>query len=161
SLMKTSAEQNDQEQNFMPRDTTAQWLVTYGIVTKPSEVLTRRTIRSEEFSVPQSAFCIDADEDKKPSAGGNVLYCVNGQPLQADHAYSVVTTNHVAEDTLVYGVLAGLPSDYHEASDVFLVTKIGETISTDGNHLQKEGITTKNTPTRDIIQDEVGHQVRG
>jgi hypothetical protein len=129
SIMQVASEQSDQEQNLLPRDTSQEWLVTYGIVTGKSSVLTRMTARSDEFSVPQNPACKDAGEEEKPSAGGKTMYCVNGLPLQADHAYWVTTSDHLAEDKVVYSAMSGQPLDYVRKGDEFLTSTIASMVS--------------------------------
>ena len=127
SLMSTSSSQNSVEQTLQQTDISAQWLVTYGIVTSPASPalnLTRSQPNSEEFFVTHDGSCNDMQERAHPSAGGNALYCVNGVPLLADHAYAIATTDFL-DQTFV--VPKQLPNYYSPRRD-FLTKIIADTI---------------------------------
>ena len=108
NLMSAASVQSSQEQSLQQADISGQWLVTFGIVTSPALNLTRSQPSSKEFSVIHDDSCNDAQERTHPSAGGNDLYCVNGLPLFADHAYSVATT-----DYLDHNLVPKQPDNYY------------------------------------------------
>ena len=151
SLMATASAQSQQENTLVPSDISQKWLVTFGIETKESDVLTRRTVQSNEFSVQQDKECADAAEETNPSAGGKVLYCVNGVPIQADHAYSVATSDHLAEDTVIYTAMSSLPPEYRQASRDFLIETIASTLQSNAG--DKKVVT--------VTEAEARHQKRG
>jgi len=151
SLMEVASAQSEQELGLMPSDTAQQWLVTFGIVTAKSQVLTRMKAQSDAFSVQQYGECAEADEEANPSAGGKTMYCVNGLPLQADHAYWVTTSDHLAEDKVIYTAMSGLPSHYVVKSREFLTANIVSTSSPEAPSVGPDSITN----------DEIRHQKRG
>ena len=115
SMMATAATENTQEQTLQQADISGKWLVTFGIVAAPAINLTRTQVSSEEFSAASDPSCNDAQEIAHPSAGGNTLYCVNGLPLLADHAYSIATTDYMEQN-----VVPKQPDDYYSRSSRFL-----------------------------------------
>jgi hypothetical protein len=147
----------------MPRDTSQQWLVSFGIVTGKSRILTRMNVLSDEFSVPQDPGCKDAEEEAKPSAGGKTMYCVNGVPLQADHAYWVTTSDHLAEDKVIYTAMSGLPADYIVNSHDFLTSTIASTKKPDGALNNPGAVSNEETKhqKREIFNLDFGKVVAG
>lgn len=124
SLMATASTQNSMEQTLQQTDISGQWLVTFGIVTSPALVLSRSQPNSDEFFVTHDNACNDAQERAHPSAGGTVLYCVNGVPLLADHAYSIATTDFLDQTF----VLPKQSPDYYSHQNVFLTKTIADAI---------------------------------
>jgi len=121
-MMLAASTQNSQEQSLSQTDISGQWLVTFGIVTVPASNLTRSQISSSEFSVTSDPSCNDVQERAHPSAGGRTLYCVNGQPLLADHAYSIAATDYLDQT----GVVPKQPFDDYYSSKGKFVTEIIE-----------------------------------
>ena len=90
--------------------------------------------------------CNDMQERAHPSAGGNALYCVNGIPLLADHAYSVATTDY-QDQNLVPLQLTG----YYSRPGEFLTATIEDAVLRDSS-------LPGRTSTAEL---ELDHQERG
>jgi hypothetical protein len=146
NLMAAASVQNNQEQSLQQADISGQWLVTFGIVTSPALNLTRSQPSGKEFSVIHDDSCNDAQELVHPSADGNDLYCVNGLPLIADHAYSVATTDYLDQN-----LVPKQPDNYYSHSLDYLTKTIE-----DGVFHPKPIAQQVNT-----AQVETDHQRRG
>jgi hypothetical protein len=53
-------------------------------------------------------------------------YCVDGEAIRSDHAYFILTSDHLASDTEVYGTMAGLPENYKEGHQGYLTKNIAD-----------------------------------
>jgi hypothetical protein len=94
------------------RDVDQQWLQTEGIVTTVIKTPTPG-LSADAFTVSGDPNCHDVTQEKtQPAAGGIVMYCVNGLPLQPDHAYWIATTDHLVQDGLVYTTMSGEAPHY-------------------------------------------------
>ena len=129
-LMQTSQQQTDQEQTLLARDLHQEWLMTYGIITKPPTKLAIAASGPEGFSLPGSAGCgntVDATTDS-----ASPPYCINGQLIAPDRAYWVIASDQLAEDKNIYaalGAIAGKNSHADEAlNHSFLTTEIADEI---------------------------------
>jgi hypothetical protein len=146
-MMLTASTQNSQEQSLSQTDISGQWLVTFGIVTVPASNLTRSQISSSEFSVTSDPSCNDVQERVHPSAGGRTLYCVNGQPLLPDHAYSIATTDYLDQT----GVVPKQPfDDYYSSNDKF-VTEILEQ-----NIFLGQPMISVSSSKKTMLDDQIG-----
>ena len=138
-MLQTAAQQTDEEQTLLARDVHDAWLTSYGIVTGPAKNLVRSTSSVYSFSVPgvkQCNFASGASSNADPSAATSATYCVNGQAILADHAYSLVTSDHLAGDQLVYATLGALtknnPRYEFPSMKLFLTTEIADQATKEG-----------------------------
>ena len=132
-MLQTAAQQIDEEQTLLARDVHDAWLTSYGIVTAPAQNLVSSTSSVYSFSVPgvkQCKFASGPSSNADPSVATSATYCVNGQAILADHAYSLVTSDHLAEDQLVYATLGAFtknnPQYKSRSKSVFLTAEIAD-----------------------------------
>lgn len=122
-MLKMAQQETVDEQSLLPRDTIHEWLLTFGIVTKPPDNLTAASVGPETFSIPGTGFCKPDPDAKGPE------YCVNGQKISDDGSYGIATTDHLAKDTEVYKLLSALDSRYHWGKgSEFLTAEIADEI---------------------------------
>lgn len=154
AMLASAQQQTDYEQTLLPRDAVQEWLLTFGVVTKPPKNLSAATMGPETFVVPGLSFCSMA------SAGGTPQYCINGQKIADDGAYWVSTSDHLAQDTQVYKVLSSLDQRYHlPKRGLFLTGEIADEICgratgsasacTPQQHSRETREVQKATPTDD------------
>jgi hypothetical protein len=123
NLLTMAQQETDDEQTLAARDTTGEFLLTFGIVTKPPENLSAASMGPETFSIPGIGFCKPGADAQGPE------YCVNGQKISDDGAYGIATTDHLAKDTEVYKLLSAQDSRYHWRKPVeFLTAEIADEI---------------------------------
>lgn len=114
-VLQKAQNYSDNSSALTTTDIAQQYLETEGVV---DPIVGSPVLSSGAFSVQSSVYCHDPDEEKKPSAGGTRAYCVNGVPLQADHAYWVVTSDHIATEQVEYGLSGQNPADYRQKHDI-------------------------------------------
>lgn len=200
ALLTKSKELRDAEQTLNPRDTFDEWLVSFGITAKPEKPSTGSGKSSTKASRPAMAgvkLATGAVETttafKKPPAQDSLAipitgcrifspsdfanpssrssYCMDDEALRSDHAYFVVTSDHLANDTAVYTTVASLPRDYKEGRQGYLTKNIADFLvhgtgtSSSGTSDPGKGFTTdeaeKNQQKRPILQIDVGKAVVG
>jgi hypothetical protein len=117
NMLTTSQAQQLADSSLAPTDTYGQSLATFGIVQPSSPNLSQPGSGNSAFPVQQDSACGQANS----SVTDPSQYCVNGQLIQSDGAYWVITSDHLANDKLIYKVMAASkPLFYHE-------TETGET----------------------------------
>ncbi len=144
-MLTTAQQETDEEQTLAARDTTDEWLMTFGVVTSPPTNLVAASMGTDTFAVPGESFCNDASAD-----AGTPTYCVNGQKVTDDGAYWVSTSDHLANDNAVYKVLKALDPRYHqEKKNLFVTGEIADEIF---KHGQKEAILANAKPPAAIVK---------
>jgi regulator of sigma D len=122
-LLMRAQQETDDEQTLAARDTTREWLLTFGIVTKSPDNLSAASMGPETFSIPGISFCKEGADPQGPE------YCINGQKISDDGAYGIATSDHLAKDTQVYKLLNALDSRYHwRKTGEFLTAEIANEI---------------------------------
>ena len=119
ALLTTSQQQSLLESSLTAPDVTGQSLATFGIVQPASPNLASPGSRTQEFPIPQDSACGHAtDPVTDPSA-----YCIDGQTIRSDGAYWAITSDHLANDSAIYKVMAATTKDsYHQtAENKFLI----------------------------------------
>jgi hypothetical protein len=154
---------SNEEQSLEAQDISQQWLVTFGIMAEGAKTSNRSkpkptdgkqlALNTKKFFVIPNQDCVPIQDD-----GSNKTYCVNGRPIDPDHAYSVSTSDHLAEDSAVYSVLSKFPKDYHEESKYFLTQKIAATIVTMNSPKVSSVVEGESEFS---TQSELSHQKRG
>jgi hypothetical protein len=99
TLSRPPGDQAVAQHSLAARDTTDQWLMTFGVVTSDQTNLTRLESSPDRFGIPWS----DACRGSKSST--DVQYCVNGSVIADDAGYWVTTSDHIANDTAIYTML--------------------------------------------------------
>ncbi|MGA7341736.1 MAG: hypothetical protein WBE72_24805 [Terracidiphilus sp.] len=135
TLMKTAEQQTDQEQTLLARDLSQEWLVTYGVVTRPPTNLTAAASGPETFSVPGSDGCNNTGSKSKASNAANSPYCVDGQSILSDHAYWLTTSDQLAQDNAVYTALSSFASKSGYAAPtnrLYLTSEIADEVTRRG-----------------------------
>ena len=142
SLMKAAQQQTDQEQTLLARDLHQEWLMTYGIVTKPPTNLVAAASGPDTFSVPGSEGCANGLTSPSP-------YCINGQSVVSDRAYWITTSDQLAQDTSVYTALGSLtakPNHYASATgQLFLTSEIADQVMSRGQRPELLAVTNPNS----------------
>jgi hypothetical protein len=110
AMLKTAQSQETDQESLAARDTTDQWLVTYGITTNDPKQLTRLEVREDRFVLPEDKACRGNMSAIKPETP----YCVNGSTIAEDASYWVETSSHIANDGITYTTMKALPDDYHQ-----------------------------------------------
>jgi hypothetical protein len=153
TLLTTAQSEVTEEQNLAARDTADQWLVTYGITTSDPKQLTRLEVQSDRFSLPQDDGCKGNLSGAKPEPP----YCVNGSTIADDAAYWVATSDHLANDSVLYTSMKALPKDYHEGhSAEFLTLELSEALKNNkkGLLLPLKSNGDKSKTPIELAQDE-------
>jgi hypothetical protein len=137
-MLKTAQEETEDEQTLAARDTVDEWLMTFGIVTKPPQNLAAASMGPATFAIPGVSFCKDPGSDTGASE-----YCVNGQRVTDDGAYWVGTSDHLAEDNQVYKILRGLDDKYHmRKKKLFITGEIADEVFRHGREEASEKLVT-------------------
>jgi hypothetical protein len=123
SMLKTSSDLKDEESKLRPNDIFDQSLVSFGIMSQPES---SPTPSNDLFAIPATLECPVLSSTDYAGSGAKKAYCVNGEAIRSDHAYSVVTTDHLASDTQVYTAMSGLPSNYREPRVGYLTQRIAD-----------------------------------
>jgi hypothetical protein len=121
-MLTIAQQETESEQALSARDTVEEWLTTFGIVTHPPENLSAASMGPQTFFIPGATFC-------KEDPGGNAeasKYCINGHRLADDGAYYVATSDHLAQDKQVYGILQSLDPTYHKKLNLFITREIAD-----------------------------------
>ncbi len=113
SMIELSNKKMDDRTELVDRDITGEWLVTFGIVQSALTNVTQVSRNEEPLWIPADSNC------KGPSPQQSV-YCVGGSPLVDDQYYWVLTSDHLAQDAVVYGTLQKLPRVEHVTIRKFL-----------------------------------------
>lgn len=113
--LKAAGDQAIAQRSLAARDTSDQWLVTFGVVTSDQTNLTRLEANSIRFGVPWSDECHENKTQTDPQ------YCVNGSTIADDAGYWISTSDHVANDAAIYTMLRNESSGYHQLKWVKLV----------------------------------------
>lgn len=113
--LKAADDQVIAQRSLAARDTSDQWLVTFGVVTSDSTNLTRLESSSDRFGVPWSDEC-RVDEGQK-----DTQYCVNGATIADDAGYWISTSDHIANDTEIYTMFEPKMADYRQQQSIKLV----------------------------------------
>jgi hypothetical protein len=121
SMLAMSKQKKDEEEMLKPNDTFDQWLISFGIVSPPE---TSPAPSSDLFAIPAGPECRDYSPNDYAGSGAKKAYCVNGEAIRSDHAYFIVTSDHLASDTQVYATMAGLLGGYKELRRGYLTERI-------------------------------------
>jgi hypothetical protein len=176
-MLTTAQQETVDEQTLAARDTTEEWLLTFGIVTELPKNLSAASMGPETFALTGWGPC---KQDTAEEEAETPPYCVNGQKVTDDGAYWVSTSDHLARDKQIYKGLDTLDAKYHQKKTrLFLTGEIEDEIlghciaraSEDGAPPSKmEDCETKkasNTPASTTRPPETGmnkveehHQVR-
>jgi hypothetical protein len=165
ALMKTSQQQANQDQTLLARDLNNEWLMTYGIVTKPPTNLAAASSGPESFSVPGLDGCNPASSPLvgKADSAADPPYCVDGHSVASDGSYWLSTSDQLAQDTTVYsalGTLAQKNTAYVERTrDLFITTEIAEEVLRDGQQPASSNLPA-NAPESSLALIENYHQAR-
>jgi hypothetical protein len=116
SMIQKSDTYLNEESELSDRDITGEWLVTFGITQPPLANVTDLSRANEPLWVPPDPNC-----DGAPGT-----YCVGGVPLVDDQYYWLLTSDSLAQDPNVYGVLAKLDPKQHEQTFDFLTGEMAE-----------------------------------
>ena len=127
SMLTTAQQENDDEETLDARDTTHQWLKTFGITTALPRNLSAASMGSAGFTIPGIELCEKEPDAKDPQ------YCINGKFLSDDGSYLIVTSDHLAQDTQLYKVLGNLDPKYHVESVRYITRDITDEISVHGS----------------------------
>jgi hypothetical protein len=118
------------EMSLAARDTSQQWLVTFGITTNDERNLTRLERNGDNFSIPWNVACKGDPNEAKQA----VRYCVTGSTITDDGGYWVATSDHIANDKAVYSEMKNEPNHYHNPVEAKAVPVPGP-----GEKPQKQG----------------------
>lgn len=155
-MIATAQQEANDEQSLAARDTTQEWLMTYGVVSKPPTNLTATAMGAETFSVPGLKFCTD-----KNPGGGSAVYCINGQEIADDGAYWVATSDSLANDSQLYKVLQAQNASYHMLKkELYFNGEIGDEAA---KHDQPHVLSDKNqqiNPQTSVALVEQAQQMR-
>jgi hypothetical protein len=116
-MLATAQQESDDEQTLAARDTRDEWLMTFGIATKPPQNLSGASMGPATFTVPGVDFCTSQGTE-----AGTSQYCINGQKVTNDGAYWVSTSDHLADDNQVYKAFTALETRYHLRKKGLFVT---------------------------------------
>ena len=108
----------NEESELADRDITGQWLVSFGITQPALANVTDISRADQPLWIPSDPNC------KAASRAGT--YCVGGIPLVDDQYYWLVTSDSLAQDPNVYGILAKLDAKQHEQTSDFLTGKMAK-----------------------------------
>jgi hypothetical protein len=123
TMLSISQQQGLTESSLEPTDVSGQSLATFGFVQPSSPNLSKPGSGSERFPIAQDSVC--GTEAKSSTEVSK--YCINGQPIRADGSYWIVTSDHLANDKLLYKVLAASIEDgYHETSVEYVTGAIAD-----------------------------------
>jgi hypothetical protein len=136
TMIDISSKKMDDRTELVDRDITGEWLVTYGIVQSTLTNVTQVNRNDEPLWIPVDNNC------KGPSPQQSV-YCVGGTPLVDDQYYWLLTSDHLAQDALVYGTLEKLPPTEHETSRTFLTMRLA--------HYLLSSLEDKDSRTRSAV----------
>lgn len=117
SMIEISDKKMDDRTELIDRDITGEWLVTYGIVQSTLTNVTQVNRNDEPLWIP-------VDNNCKGPLPQSSVYCVGGTPLVDDQYYWLLTSDHLAQDALIYGTLEKLPPIEHETSRTFLTAPL-------------------------------------
>ena len=126
-MLGTSQKQGQLDSTLSFTDASGQSLATFGIAQPESFNLSDPGSFGGQFPIPQDGSCGKATDSTADVAS----FCVNGQPIQSDASYWVVTSDHLAQDSVLYKSLAAHKSDdYQEKSKdpAFLTASIAENL---------------------------------
>ena len=177
SLLAKSKTLKDEENSLKPRDAAEEWLVSFGIMSQKTPATDPNdhsvpsalsepasdsgdvstdplqkgpvTAANDLFAVPSWANCKPYSKNDTANSDQKNVYCVNGETIRSDYAYSIITTDHLANDTSVYTTIAGLPADYREQRNKYLTERIADSLwAAFGNkhNLQDGGEVTHRYP---------------
>jgi hypothetical protein len=125
TMLKTSENQELADRSLQPTDISGQSLATFGIAQPASPNLSRPGSGNQEFPLPQDSVCGNA----RTAVTDPSMYCVNGQPIRSDGAYWVITSDHLANDKLVYKVMAAsIPLSYQQLETTYLTGAIADAL---------------------------------
>lgn len=120
-VLNAATGQTATHESLEARDTTDQWLLSFGITTYMPDQLTLQHLRADQFGFPIDSGCKGDPNAPKPD---KIPYCINGSAISDEAAYSILTSDHVANDNVVYSALSTLLSHYHEKSNDFITKKL-------------------------------------
>jgi len=123
-MLNTAQQQYLLQDSLAARDVDGQWLTSFGIVEPVSSNLTQLTAQNDVFEVPQDRAC-NAVKDPSTQA---TAYCVNGLPIAQDAAYWVTTSDHIANDAVLYKVLQASQKDYHQQKHLYITEEIANSL---------------------------------
>lgn len=139
SLLAKSKTLKEDENGLQPRDAAEEWLVSFGIMSQkapvvdandgPAEASRNGSAADPDLSAPPSWMnCKPYSKNDTTNSDQKNAYCVNGETIRSDYAYSIITTDHLASDTSVYTTIAGLPADYREPRNKYLTERIADSL---------------------------------
>jgi hypothetical protein len=98
SMLSTSRKEAQDEESLTGTGAFGESLATYGIVQPLSTNLSNPGTANNRFPLAQDNLCgAVKDPVTNPSQ-----YCVNGQPISSDGAYWTITSDHLANDSILY-----------------------------------------------------------
>jgi hypothetical protein len=131
SMLATAQQESDDEETLQARDTTQQWLITFGITTQLPRNLSAASMGSAAFTIPGINLCEKDQDAKEPQ------YCVNGRFVSDDGSYLIVTSDHLAQENELYKALSALDPRYHIESERYITRDIIDEVydSKAGSHV--------------------------
>lgn len=110
SMLTISRAQGQEDNTLTPTDAFGQSLATFGIAQPESTNLGNPGSNGGEYPIPEDGACGKATG----SIADPSTFCVNGQPIQSDAAYWIITSDHLALDKILYKAMAAHSSDYYQ-----------------------------------------------
>jgi len=114
-------EQSNTQTSLIATDLTQQWLVVYGVSQPSLKNLTNVESSDDPLWIAQDAECKASAVD---AVGGGTTYCVNGQVIGDDDRYWIVTSDHLAEDDVLYTPLGQGKPQTRAVTTTFLTAQI-------------------------------------
>jgi hypothetical protein len=121
-MLTTAQQQSDDDETLQAKDTTQQWLTTYGVTTALPRNLSAASMGSAGFTIPGIELCEKEPDKKSPP------YCINGKFVSDDSSYLIATSDDLAQDTQLYKALAGLDARYHIESERYITGDIADEV---------------------------------
>jgi len=117
SMLALSQDQMAQQSQLADTGVTQEWLISYGIVQSTLTNLTEINQNNEPLWIPVDPSC-------NSDAAGQTTYCIGGTPVTDDGYYWLVTSDQLAQDKAVYGMLQSLPPTNHQRTDVYITASL-------------------------------------
>jgi hypothetical protein len=156
SMLATAQKESDDEQTLVTRDTTRQWLTTFGITTELPKNLSAASMGPATFTVPGITLC---QKDQKDAKGAQ--YCINARPIADDGAYWVATSDHLARDSQLYKDLSNLDPKYHlKKPGLFLTREITDEVYVRSSKGASEALVSASDSQSGMRQIETYQQKR-
>ncbi|MGO8756551.1 MAG: hypothetical protein ACLQG3_00360 [Terracidiphilus sp.] len=116
-ILARSEEKMAEQAQLADTGLTQEWLISFGIVQSALSNVTDINQNNEPLWIPVDPLC-------KSDTPGRTTYCIAGTPIGDDAYYWLLTSDHLAEDKVVYGTLEGLPSSNHVKTETYVTAPL-------------------------------------